>query len=107
MSDAPAPPVPPAPDDGAAASGAAIAYDKVAQAAALIVQDAADYQRNALALCTAAQGKALALMLQDPAKIEQLGIAYVMAMMGSAAASTTAALISEQAAAMLRNFPRG
>jgi len=101
VSDAPAPPVPPAPDDGAA-----IAYDKVAQAAALIVQDAADYQRNALALCTAAQGKALALMLQNPSQIEQLGIAYVMAMMGSAAASTTAALISEQAAAMLRNFPR-
>ena len=101
MSDAPAPPVPPAPDDGAA-----IAYDKVAQAAALIVQDAADYQRNALALCTAAQGKALALMLHNPSQIEQLGIAYVMAMMGSAAASTTAALISEQAAAMLRNFPR-
>ena len=104
MSDAPAPPGPP--DGEAPGSGAAIAYDKVAQAAALIVQDAADYQRNALALSTAAQGKALALMLKNPAEIEQLAIAYVMALTGSAVVCSTAALISEQAAKLLQSFPR-
>ena len=47
----------------AANAGTAIAYEKVAQAAALAVQDATDYQRNVLSISTAAQGKALAMML--------------------------------------------
>jgi len=106
MSDtAAADPVPP---NGA---GGSLAYDKVAQAAALAVQDAADYQRNALSLCAAAQGRALALMLEDVAsgnvgRIEQYSVIYVLALAGSIAASATASLISEQASTILKNFPR-
>ena len=102
MSDpAPAPPGPPPAD-----SGATIAYDKVAQTASLIVQDAADYQRNTLAVCSAAQGKALARMLANPAEIEQLMLVLMSATLASAAVGATAALISEQAATLLKNFPR-
>jgi hypothetical protein len=101
-------PVPVDPGPGDAASGAAIAYDKVAQAAALAIQDAADYQRNALSISAAAQGKALAMMLQpsELANIERYSMIYVLALAGSMAASVTAGLISEQANAILRNFPR-
>src|SRR5258708_4482469 len=72
-------------DDGAAA--AAIAYQHVAHAAALAVQDAVDYQRNTLSICAAAQGKAYAMMLADPARAEQWAMVCALAMSGAIAAS--------------------
>jgi len=90
---------------GGAATGE-IAYQVVAHAAALAVQDAVDYQRNALSICAAAQGKALAMMLEDPAKIEQWTVVYTLALSGSAAASLTAGEIGKQATLILDNFPR-
>jgi hypothetical protein len=87
-------------------AGAAIAYQQAAHAAALAVQDAVDYQRNALSICAAAQGKALAMMAEDSKQIEIWAQIYALALAGSVAASATAGLISEQASKILANFPR-
>ena len=89
---------------GGIPAGNAIAYEKAAQAAALAVQDAADYQRNVLSISTAAQGKALAMMLATE-KVspyaEILGLAVVTAL----AATVTAGMASSAIVGSLKDFP--
>jgi hypothetical protein len=91
--------------DDATAAGA-IAYQHVAHAAALAIQDAVDYQRNTLSICAAAQGKAYAMMLADPARAEQWAMVCALAMSGSLAAGATMAEIGAAARLVLSNFPR-
>src|SRR5262245_24582151 len=71
--------------------GAAIAYQKVAQAAALRVQDATDYQRNVMSISTVAQGQALAKMFSAPPEsVVQYAPILVLAMLAPIAASIAA-----------------
>ena len=87
-------------------AGTAIAYQKVAQACALAVQDATDYQRNVMSVSMAAQGKALALMMSDPANVERYATAYVLAMIAPVAAAVTAGLVGKEAQEILAGFPQ-
>jgi len=91
-------------------AGEAIAYEKVAQAAAYQVQDATDYQRNILSVNSAAQGKALALMFKDAEtgdmqKLEIHAIIFVLSIVGSFAAGLTAEFIGTNAGKVLSSFP--
>lgn len=68
-------------------------------AAALAAQDAADYQRNILALSAAVQGKAMALLLDgrtDPANATgAFSLAAAAALLAPISASLAAAAIAE------------
>ena len=88
-----------------AAAGTTIAYQQVAHAAALAIQDAVDYQRNALAICAAAQGKAYAMMAENP-DIPRWGTVCGLAMSGSIVANVTTGMICHAAIDILKNFPR-
>lgn len=87
-------------------AGVAIAYDKAAQAAALAVQDAADYQRNMLTISTTVQGKAMAMMLASGGMNEAALVSYAMALASSVAAPLVAGLAAERIAGVLQTFPR-
>jgi hypothetical protein len=87
-------------------AGAAIAYDKATQAAALAAQDAADYQRNMLSISTTVQGKAMAMMLASSGMSEPALIAYAMALVSSLAAPIAAGMAAESVAKVLPEFPR-
>ncbi len=87
-------------------AGGAIAYEKAAQAAAIAVQDAADYQRNVMSISTVAQGKALAMMLADQSKIPQATVVFVMAMVASMAAAITAGQVGGEQTKMITAFPK-
>ena|SRR2546423_15014633 len=86
------------------AAGNAIAYEKAAQAAALAVQDAADYQRNVLSISAAAQGKALAMMLATE-KVAPYAEILGLAVIASMAATLTAGLASTAITKSLTDFP--
>jgi hypothetical protein len=89
------------------AAGNAIAYEKAVQAAALAVQDAADYQRNVLSISTAAQGKALAMMLATK-EVSPYGEILGLAMVASLGAVVTAGLASAGISAAIDfDFPKG
>jgi hypothetical protein len=97
-----------APNAGGAAgssAGAAIAYQKVAQAAALAVQDATDYQRNILSISTVAQGKALALMFAEK-KVDPYAEILQQAILASTSAVKIFGEIGAAAAAVAGNFPK-
>jgi hypothetical protein len=94
------------PDGSRISAGAAIAYEKAAQAAAIAVQDAADYQRNVLSISTVAQGKALAMMLADQSKIPQGTVVFVLAMVASLAAALTAGQVGGEQTKMISAFPK-
>jgi hypothetical protein len=87
-------------------AGGAIAYDKAAQAAALAVQDAADYQRNMLSISTTVQGKAMAMMLASGGVNEPALIAYAMALVSSLAAPIAAGMAAESVTKAVESFPR-
>lgn len=103
-----------APGSSAASSqiynaGDAIAFEKVAQATAYEIQDAADYQRNMLSINGAAQGKALALMFEDvveekPVKFAEHALIYVLAIAGTFAAAGTSEVIGLSAADVLKKY---
>jgi hypothetical protein len=97
-----------APMDGGTrlSSGAAIAYEKAAQAAALAIQDSVDYQRNVLSISNVAQGKALATMFADESKIPQCAIILALALASSLAAAITVGEIGTQVNKMIQGFPR-
>jgi len=89
----------------ALSSGATIAYEKAAQAAAFAIQDAVDYQRNMLSITSAAQGKALAMILAGVNVTEAAqAIAAATALATAAIANVTA--IGTSIDAMLTGFPR-
>ncbi len=87
-------------------SGAAIAYEKAAQAAAIAIQDAVDYQRNVLSISNVAQGKALATMFADESKIPQCAIILALALASSLAAAITVGEIGAQVNKVIDGFPR-
>jgi hypothetical protein len=87
-------------------AGVAIAYDKAAQAAALAVQDATDYQRNVLSVAAATQGKALAMILAG-VKVEDAAGAFVLALVASIVAPIVAGEVGFMQTYMLKNFPQG
>ncbi|NBB65600.1 hypothetical protein GVN18_40770 [Pseudomonas sp. ODNR1LW] len=87
-------------------AGGAIAYDKAAQAAAISVQDAADYQRNVLSISTTVQGKAMAMMLASGGMSEPALVAYAMALVSSFAAPIAAGLAAESVTKAFESFPR-
>ncbi|EDX79190.1 hypothetical protein ER13_03205 [Brevundimonas sp. EAKA] len=87
-------------------AGGAIAYDKATQAAALSVQDAADYQRNMLSISTTVQGKAMAMMLASGGMNEPALVAYAMALVSSFAAPIAAGLAAESVTTAVKTFPR-
>lgn len=86
-------------------AGGAISYDKAAQAAAISVQDAADYQRNMLSISTAIQGKAMAMILAG-APLEGPVIAYALGLVSSFAAPLAAAVAAESVTHALTDFPK-
>jgi hypothetical protein len=87
-------------------AGGVIAYDKATQAAALSVQDAADYQRNVMSISTTVQGKAMAMMLASGGMSEPALIAYAMALVSSFAAPIAAGLAAESVTKAVESFPR-
>ena len=87
-------------------AGVAIAYDKAAQAAALGVQDATDYERNVLSISSTAQGKALAMILANQ-NVPQAAIAFVLALVASVVAPIVVAEVGTAQTYMLNNFPEG
>ncbi|WGM40151.1 hypothetical protein [Caulobacter sp. NIBR1757] len=86
-------------------AGVAISYDKAAQAAAISVQDAADYQRNMLSISTAVQGKAMAMILAGT-PTEGALVAYALGLVSSFAAPIAAAVAAESVTLSLKTFPR-
>jgi hypothetical protein len=86
-------------------AGVAIAYDKAAQAAALGVQDATDYERNVLSISSAAQGKALAMILAGD-NVQDAAIAFVLALVASVVAPIVVAEVGVAQTHMLDNFPQ-
>lgn len=88
-------------------AGVAMAYDKAAQAAALGVQDATDYERNILSISSATQGKALSMILSgDPTKLEPAAIAFVLALVASVVAPIVVAEVGMAQTHMLNSFPQ-
>ncbi len=87
-------------------AGVAIAYDKAAQAAALGVQDATDYERNVLSISSAAQGKALAMILAGD-NVPDAAIAFVLSLISSVVAPIVVFETGEAQTNMLKNFPQG
>jgi hypothetical protein len=86
-------------------AGVAIAYDKAAQAAALGVQDATDYERNVLSISSATQGKALAMILAGD-NIPDAAIAFVLALVASVVAPIVVAEVGMAQTHMLNSFPQ-
>lgn len=87
-------------------AGAAISYDKAAQAAAISVQDATDYQRDVMSISAVVQGKAMAEILASPTPSEGAIVAYVLALVSSVAAPVSAGLASRSIVGALNDFPR-
>lgn len=88
----------------AANAGTAIAYEKVAQAAALAVQDATDYQRNILSISTVAQGKALAMMFAEKT-INPYAEILLLAIIASIGAAATTFAVDAVAEGVAKDFP--
>jgi AAA15 family ATPase/GTPase len=89
----------------ALSSGAVIAYEKVAQAAAYALQDAVDYQRNMLSITGAAQGKAIAMIIAG-VNVDNATKALAAATAAATDAIANVAAISTNIDAMLTGFPR-
>ncbi len=87
-------------------AGVAIAYDKAAQAAALGVQDATDYERNILSISSATQGKALAMILAGT-NTKDAGIAFLLALVASIVAPIVVYEVGLAQTSMLKEFPQG
>ena len=87
-------------------AGGAIASDKATQAAALAVQDAADYQRNVMSISTTVQGKAMAMMLASGGLNEPALVAYAMALVSAFAAPLAAGLAAESVTKAVESFPK-
>jgi len=89
----------------AANAGVAIAYQKVAQAAALAVQDATDYQRNILSISTVAQGKALAMMFAEKS-VSPYAEILLLAILATIGATMTVDLVNTAATKVATDFPK-
>lgn len=92
------------PFDKRVSAALAIAHDKAAQAAALSIQDAADYQRNMLSISTAVQGKAMTLMLASGGVSEPALVAYAMALVSSLTAPIAADLAARSVSSAAQSY---
>lgn len=88
-------------------SGAAIAYQKVAQAAAFAVQDSTDYLRNIMAMSSAATGVALKKMVENPATAAQYTPVLTAAQGAVTAAQTNFQAVGTSAGSVVSGFPSG
>jgi hypothetical protein len=86
-------------------SGAAIAFEKAAQAASLSVQDASDYARNVMSIAGVAQGKALAEILAG-LNVDNATKAMTLAQGAVTAAVTAVGALTAAQTTMLNAFPR-
>jgi hypothetical protein len=86
-------------------AGAAIAFEKAAQAASLSVQDASDYARNVMSLAGVAQGKALAEILAG-VNVDNATTAMTQAQAAVTAAVTAVGALTAAQTTMLNAFPR-
>jgi hypothetical protein len=87
-------------------AGVAIAYDKVAQATSLGIQDATDYERNVLAIASAAQGKALAMILAGT-NVPNATTAFVLALVASIAAPIVVLEVGAVQSYTMSKYPQG
>lgn len=88
-------------------NGAAIAYQKVAQAAAFAVQDSTDYLRNIMAMSSAATGVALKKMVENPATAAQYTPVLTAAQDAVTAAQTNFQAVGTSAGSVVSGFPSG
>lgn len=91
--------------DSAANSGAASAYQKVAQATAFAVQDATDYSRNVENIAMTAQGVIVAKMLADQSSIPIYTPVLATLQEMVIAASTNLATVGATAATIASSYP--
>lgn len=91
--------------ENAPSEGAAVAYQKVAQAAAFAVQDATDYNRNMENIAMAAQGVIVTKMLEDQSNIPIYTPVLAILQEMVVAASTNMATVGTTAAATVTGFP--
>lgn len=91
----------------AGSNGAAIAYQKVAQAASFAVQDSTDYLRNIMAMSSAATGVALKKMVENPATAAQYTPVLTAAQDAVTAAQENFAAVGAAAGTVVSGFPSG
>jgi len=91
--------------ENAPSEGAAVAYQKVAQAAAFAVQDATDYNRNMENIAMAAQGVIVTKMLEDQSNIPIYTPVLVILQDMVTAATTNMATVGTTSAATVAGFP--
>lgn len=91
----------------ASQNGSAIAYQKVAQAAAFAVQDSTDYLRNIMAMSSAATGVALKKMVENPATAAQYTPVLTAAQGAVAAAQENFSAVGTAAGTVVSGFPSG
>lgn len=91
--------------ENAPSEGAAVAYQKVAQAAAYAVQDATDYNRNVENIAMAAQGVIVTKMLEDQSNIPIYTPVLVILQDMVVAATTNMATVGATSAATVTGFP--
>lgn len=97
--------LPPVDNGTRLSSGAAIAFDKAAQAAALSIQDASDYARNVMSIASVAQGKALAEILAG-VNVANATTAITQAEQIVTSAVDAVAKLTAAQTAMINAFPR-
>ncbi len=84
-----------------------MAYNSVAQSAAIAIQDAVDNLRNVNAITAAVIGTALAMALEDPAMTDQLQVVVGFAKKMSEDATENFRTVGKSAADVLNSFPSG
>ena len=88
-------------------NGAAIAYQKVAQAASFAVQDSTDYLRNIMAMSSAATGVALKKMVESPATAAQYTPVLTAAQTAVTEAQKNFSAVGTAAGTVVSGFPSG
>ena len=87
-------------------TGTGIAYQKVSQAAALAIQDAADFMRNLMTISATATGVAMTKMVEDPAVNIPLFTPVIETAQSIATFATTQfTAVGEAAAKVVTGFP--
>ncbi len=89
---------------GARAAGSGIAYQHVAQSAAIAIQDAVEYLRNIAAVSTATTGVAMGMLLAEQ-RPQCANAALEAAQTAMKNASALFAEVGANAANVLKNFP--
>lgn len=91
-------------NDASRVVDAGISYQKASQAAALAVQDAADYLRNVMTIASTAEGMALKLLIET--KNEFYAEVLAKAQNAVSAAADNLKAVGKSATEVATNFPR-